>query len=103
VPFLINNVRKAELIKFVDFSPAVLRQGEGSRTRKNPIGTMATYWNEGLERGWSGFNVCWMQGRDHDGNFWMMANLLIQAWRKLEEHLRRLYQQCLSESRDSEK
>jgi hypothetical protein len=98
VPFLINNVSKAELIKLVDFSPAVLRQGESSETRKNPIGTMVTYWNEGLERGWSGFNVCWMQGRDHDGNFWMMANLLPRTWAKLEEDLRRLHEENLLDS-----
>ncbi|OKP13632.1 hypothetical protein PENSUB_823 [Penicillium subrubescens] len=98
VPFLINNVSKAELIKLVDFSPAVLRQGESLETRKNPIGTMVTYWNEGLERGWSGFNVCWMQGRDHDGNFWMMANLLPRTWAKLEEDLRRLHEENLLDS-----
>ncbi|KAJ5368014.1 uncharacterized protein N7496_007774 [Penicillium cataractarum] len=93
VPILINNVSKAELIKLVDFGPAVLHQGESSETRKNPVGSMVTYWNEGLERGWSGFNVCWIQGRDHRGNFWMMANLLPRTWAKLEEHLRRLYEQ----------
>lgn len=104
VPLLINNVSKAELIKLVDFSPAVLHQGDSSQARKNPVGTMVTYWNEGLERGWSGFNVCWMQGRDYDGNFWMMANLLPQAWAKLEDHLRRLYERkLLDESRGSEK
>jgi hypothetical protein len=92
VPVLINNVSKAGLIKLVDFGPAVLHQGESSVTRRNPVGTMVTYWNEGLERGWSDFNVCWMQGRDHQGNFWMMANLLPRAWAKLEDDLRRLYE-----------
>lgn len=104
VPVLINNVSKAELIKIVDFSQAVLRQGESLETRKNPSGTMITYWNEGLERGWSGFNVCWMQGRDHDGNFWMMANLLPRTWAKLEEHLRRLHEgSSLDSSKENEK
>ncbi|KAJ5166197.1 uncharacterized protein N7482_004978 [Penicillium canariense] len=91
VPILINNVSKAELIKLVDFSPAVVHQGESAETRRNPLGTMVTYWNEGLERGWSGFNVCWMQGRDHDGNFWIMANLLPEAWSRIEEHLQNLH------------
>ncbi|CEJ59699.1 hypothetical protein PMG11_08311 [Penicillium brasilianum] len=93
VPILINNVSKAELIKLVDFGPAVLHQGESSETRRNPVGTMVAYWNEGLDRGWRDFNVCWMQGRDHQGDFWMMANFLPQAWAKLEGDLRRLYEQ----------
>lgn len=99
VPFLINNLSKAELIKLVDFSPAVLRQGDRSPARKNPIGTMVTYWNESLRRPWSGFNVCYMHGRDHDGNFWMMANLLPQAWANVEDHLQQVYEQTLVDGR----
>ncbi|KAL5334605.1 hypothetical protein BJX70DRAFT_402415 [Aspergillus crustosus] len=57
IPLLVNNVSKAELIKLVDFSPAILHQGDCSRKRKIPVGSMVTYWTKNLKRPWSGFIV----------------------------------------------
>ncbi|KAJ5152030.1 hypothetical protein N7492_010325 [Penicillium capsulatum] len=87
VPVVINNVIKADLMKTVDFSAAVVTQGEAAETRANSVGTMVTYWNERLHNEYDGYNIFVFLGKDHEQNCWMMGTLLPQTWAKLEEEL----------------
>lgn len=90
LPLIVNNLTKAELIKAVDFSPAVLRQGEMAETRKNAPGTMVCYYSEDIDGAYSGINVLSMLGKDHRENYWLLGNLQPKAWAKIEEDLRNM-------------
>ncbi|KAJ5818542.1 hypothetical protein N7474_004133 [Penicillium riverlandense] len=86
---LFNNVTKIEVMKAVNFGPAVLSQGEIDETRKNPLGTMVTYYNETLfvDPSFNALNLFVIHGKDYGGNYWCMGNLLPRTWEKIEEGL----------------
>ncbi|KAJ5699022.1 hypothetical protein N7462_001027 [Penicillium macrosclerotiorum] len=88
VTILINNVMKANLMTTLNFEAAVVRKGDVSDTRKNPPGTMTSYYNEALDGALDFFDVCLMLGKDYSGNYWLMGNFLPRAWAKIEEDLK---------------
>jgi hypothetical protein len=87
---IFNNVIKLEVIKIVDFAPAMIRQGESSETRVNPLGSMVGYYNEYLDNKHDLLNQIVMYGKDHSGNLWMGGCLLPRAWKAIEESLETL-------------
>ncbi|KAJ9487553.1 hypothetical protein VN97_g5754 [Penicillium thymicola] len=87
---VVNNVIKIELMKTANFAPAVLRQGEESGTRSNPLGTMVSYFNESLDHMYDYFNAFLIFGKDHADNYWLGGALLPRAWKVMEEELRKL-------------
>lgn len=90
VPIIFNNVVKAELMKAVNFGPAVLRQGDTSETRRNPLGTMVAYHNESLDHSCKDINMFLMLGKDHGENYWLMGTLLPRTWARIEEEIRNI-------------
>jgi hypothetical protein len=90
VVLLVNNVVKIELIKTVDFAPAVIRTGEDSKTRKNPLGSMVSYYNAYLDGMYDALNTLVMYGKDHADNYWIGGALLPRAWKAIDEALKKL-------------
>jgi hypothetical protein len=87
LPIVLNNMVKADLIQTVDFGAAVVRQGDRSKNRTNPLGTMLMYYYENVGEPYKGFNLFTMLGQDHVGNHWLMGTLLPRAWDKIIEEL----------------
>ncbi|KAJ5983597.1 hypothetical protein N7481_005696 [Penicillium waksmanii] len=87
LPIILNNMVKADLIKTVDFRAAVVRQGDTSKNRANPLGTMLMYYYENVGEPYKGFNLFTMLGQDYAGNHWLMGTLLPRAWDKIMEEL----------------
>ncbi|KAJ5892908.1 transcriptional regulator sdnM [Penicillium tannophilum] len=85
-----NNLLKADLIRAVDFSPAVLSQGEVTETRANPLGSMVFYYNEAIDDSFNEFNLFVVLGQNHRDTYWVLGTLLPQAWKKIEEELGRI-------------
>lgn len=90
VYLVVNNVIKIELIKTANFAPAVIRQGENSETRKNPLGSMVSYYNEYLDHVFDPLNYLALFGKDHSDNYWLGGTLLPRAWKAIEESLQML-------------
>ncbi len=86
-PIIFNSFLKAEFIKAVDFSPAVLRQGDSPNHRSNPPGTMIVYYYHifGSPLGW--LTTFYMLGKDHNGNCWLQGNLQPGAWKEMQVRL----------------
>ncbi|KAJ5659176.1 transcriptional regulator sdnM [Penicillium longicatenatum] len=85
-----NNLLKADLIRNVDFSPAVVSQGEATETRANPPGSMVFYYNEAIDDSFNEFNLFVVLGQDHRDTYWVLGTLLPRAWKKIEEDLGRI-------------
>jgi hypothetical protein len=90
LPMLVNNLTKAEYMKAANFGAAVLRQGEATESRCNPLGTMVMNYNQPLDRPLAWPNCFYMLGKDHGDNHWLMGSLTPQVWAKLEEDLKSL-------------
>lgn len=88
LPIIFNNVIKLDLMKIANFSPAVLRKGDTSTSRKNPIGTMVAYHNESLDGSGMDLHNVVMLGKDHGENFWVLGTLLPRAWTSIEKEIR---------------
>lgn len=87
---LFNNLTKVDVIKSANFGPAVLHQGENKDSRRNPLGTMKTFFARNLSAAPPPLNFFSMLGKDHAGNYWLSGSLLPRAWAKMEEELRNL-------------
>lgn len=90
VPIIFNNLVKIELMKAVNFGPAVQRQGEAPQTRRNPLGMMVAYHNESLDGSCKDINMLGMLGKDQSENYWLMGTLLPRAWARIEEEIRNI-------------
>ncbi|RDA87076.1 hypothetical protein CP532_0187 [Ophiocordyceps camponoti-leonardi (nom. inval.)] len=90
LPVFYNNLAKVDLLKAVDFGPAVLSQGDCRDSRSNPPGTMIMYYNQPVDGSLGGPSSFYMLGKDYADNYWLMGNLLPQAWTRVEEELRRM-------------
>lgn len=86
---LTNNLFKAGLIQSVDFSPAIIRQGEPASERTNPPGTMVCYYNEAIGKA-DNLNIFMMLGKDYGENCWFLGTFLPQTWQKIEEAIQEL-------------
>ncbi|KAJ5125494.1 transcriptional regulator sdnM [Penicillium atrosanguineum] len=84
----VSNVNKLDLIKAPNFGPAVLRQGDGEKSRINPPGTMLIYHNYTTKPLVGGTNAVWMLGKDYGGNYWLEGNFLPRTWNLLEEEIK---------------
>lgn len=85
-----NNLLKADLMRTVDFSPAVVSQGEVTDTRENPLGSMVFYYNEAIDNSFNEFNLFVVLGQDHRDTYWVLGTLLPRHWKKIEEELGRI-------------
>lgn len=85
-----NSLIKAELIRETRFAPAVLHEGENMETRRNPSGSMITYFY-GLPNEDPPFvNKFDMLGKDHSGGTWFSGYLSPQVWETLEREVKQL-------------
>jgi hypothetical protein len=81
-----TNWTKADFCQTVDFGPAVIKQGEDNKTRRNKLGTMVYHHAQMLERE----SIIRISGKDHMGNYWISGSLPPMAWRTMEEDLKTL-------------
>lgn len=89
-PMIVNNFLKAEFIKAVDFSPAVLRPGESPDHRSNPQGTAVVYYYHVFGSPLDRLTTLYMLGKDHAGNCWLQGNLRPAAWAEMQDRLDKL-------------
>jgi hypothetical protein len=87
---IVNNVIKLELMKTLQFGPAVIRQGESSETRRNPLGTMISYYNAYLDHMYDSLNALVAFGKDHADDYWLGASFMPKAWKVVEEEIEKL-------------
>lgn len=85
-----NNVAKSDFIGITDFSSAVICQGQKSESRKNPAGTMVSYYNCPTHKSLDMIGFCYNWGKDHSKGHWLMCNAEPKAWELLEQDLRSL-------------
>ncbi|CAM1508566.1 Fc.00g054140.m01.CDS01 [Cosmosporella sp. VM-42] len=90
---IFSNWTKAHLIKAGDFGAAVVRQGESTETRSNPLGTMTYLHNQSLTANVFSRNVVVMVAKDHEENYWLFGLLLPRAWAKIEETIESMQMQ----------
>ncbi|RCI11514.1 hypothetical protein L249_7718 [Ophiocordyceps polyrhachis-furcata BCC 54312] len=88
LPIFYNNLTRVDLLKAVDFGPAVLSRGDSKP--KNPPGTMVMYYNQPVDGSLRGPSSFYMLGKDYADNHWLMGDLLPQAWTRIEDELRAL-------------
>ncbi|KAM0424244.1 hypothetical protein ACHAPT_010616 [Fusarium lateritium] len=84
---IISNWTKANIMQAADFSAAVIRQGEGTETRKNKPGTMTQLSPSTMKQSVVTRNVMVVKGKDHEGNYWLEGSLLPRTWVKVEGEL----------------
>ncbi|RTE74954.1 hypothetical protein BHE90_010580 [Fusarium euwallaceae] len=84
---LVSNWTKAKIMQAADFSLAVIRQGEGTETRMNKLGTMVQLSPSTMKQSIVTRNVMVIKGKDHEGNYWLEGSLLLKTWVKVEEEL----------------
>lgn len=85
--FFVNALTKLDLIRGVDFGPAVLRQGEAANTRDNPPGTVTWLGFKEVNAEIAPINALTVIGKDHSDGTWYAGNLSPQAWEHLERQL----------------
>lgn len=94
VHIVINNTIKMDLQRMVDFSPAVVRQGEADEKRTNPPGTVKFWYNNWRNSRAPLIGFFYLLGRDFvgKGNYWCTGSLRPSTWKFLEEELASLEQ-----------
>lgn len=91
LPIIFNDLTKANLIRAVDFKPAVLQQGDAEELRSNPVGTMVYHHFQPLKKiAWKKGNGCVVLGKDHRGGTWIMVKLTRRSSLAFEEVLRKM-------------
>ena len=86
VPF--TNWTKAEFTKTVDFSPAVVHDGqETSENRPNPPGSLTFHHAQSLRQNPGARNVFVIMGKDYIENYWITATLHPPTWAVIEKNL----------------
>lgn len=90
VHLIVNNLLKVGIMTSVKFGPAVVQQGESSETRRNPLGTMFTYYHAYLDHMYDAFNCFIMFGKDQSDDYWIGGALLPRAWKIVERELQTL-------------
>lgn len=90
VPIIFNNTIKTDLITSLDFSPAVISQGETTEKRRNPVGSVASCYGGNLYDVFPGLDTVVMVGKNHVGDYWLIGKLLPEAWAKIDEELAKL-------------
>lgn len=90
MPVFFNNLAKPASLEAADFGPAVVRQGEDSATRSNPVGTAVLYLHRPLHRIPILFDSFYILGKDHAGNYWLMGIALQQTWDRFDDEIRSL-------------
>lgn len=90
IVLLVNPLSKLDLITAADFAPAVVRQGEASETRTNPLGTALFKYNTGVTKVNDGLNIFFTLGQTHRGDRWLQGNFTERTWRLLESELAKM-------------
>ncbi|KAG5926952.1 hypothetical protein E4U42_002771 [Claviceps africana] len=80
---MISSWAKARLFE-LDFSAAVLRRGETSAERKNPLGRPSCIQGRST-RDFATRNTGVVIGKDAGGNYWLSYTLQKEAWRAVEQ------------------
>ncbi|KAJ5027556.1 hypothetical protein PSV08DRAFT_405288 [Bipolaris maydis] len=86
---IMNNLTKLHIMREVDFSSAVIRQGEKTENRVNPPGSMVGFITAS-KQSVRGPSLLTVTGKDYGGNVWLYGALRRKVWAKLEDDLRRL-------------
>jgi hypothetical protein len=89
MPF--SNWTRADILRTVDFSAAVLRAGDTRQSRRNPPGT-PIFHHASLtkQRRTTRLGVV-ILGKDHEENYWLTMTLPPRAWKKIKHSLQGLY------------
>lgn len=74
-----SNWSKAKFLENVDFSPAIVKSSERDHPGGKP-GHPVYYHSQSIERGTLTTNVVVIQGRDLEGNFWMIGDQPTHVW-----------------------
>jgi hypothetical protein len=82
-----TNWERADLIHAVDFSAAVLKQGESGPLRINPPGTIVYHHAAAMVENPPARNFTLVLGKDHGGNQWITGSFLPPAWEKIVESM----------------
>lgn len=90
LPIVSNDLTKANVIGITNFREAVLRQGDVTKSRSNPLGTMVYHHMQSLSRpSWKGHWFV-ILGKDHQGGTWIMVTLTRKSAIKLEEAVKNM-------------
>ncbi|KAL6900019.1 hypothetical protein GGI43DRAFT_55266 [Trichoderma evansii] len=74
-----SNWSKAKFLEKIDFSPAIVKSSERNHPGGKP-GHPVYYHSQSIEKGTLTTNVVVIQGRDLEGNFWMIGDQPTHAW-----------------------
>ncbi|KAF2441991.1 hypothetical protein P171DRAFT_496720 [Karstenula rhodostoma CBS 690.94] len=85
-----TNWSRADLIHAVDFSAAVIEEGESGFSRINPPGTMVCHHAAAMKQSPMERNFILVLGKDHGGNQWITASLLPPAWAKIKDEMKNM-------------
>lgn len=88
--FTISNWTKADFVKLVDFSPAVVKTGQAEEQRINPPGTMIYHQSFVLGHDATLRNVMAVLGKDHSENYWMMGYFPPRTWAVIEKEIQKM-------------
>lgn len=87
---LVNNLINMDLVKLVNFKPAVVKQGDLSAGRENPLGGMVCFMTYRYVRQFhTGVHMFQMLGSDHSGGHYMFATMQKERWAGVERELSR--------------
>jgi hypothetical protein len=82
-----NNLSAANIIHTVDFSPAVVENGDVAES-KTPKGVMTCYYYHIINNRLGGGPDCiYMLGKDYGENLWLIAALPARVWENIEQAL----------------
>lgn len=88
---LVNNLINMDLIRKVDFRPAVVAKGDVGEERKNPLGGMLCFvLYRFVKQVHTGMHNFFMLGADHAGGHYFLAKMEKARWDFVEKELERL-------------
>lgn len=86
----VNSMMKLDLITGINFSAAVVREGDNQNARSNPPGTMVNFFFKEVNESMPYLNSFTCLGRDHAGGAWFVGYLSSWVWDALEQDLKAL-------------
>ncbi|KAH7311631.1 hypothetical protein B0I35DRAFT_411803 [Stachybotrys elegans] len=87
--FIVTNWSKAKFIELVDFSPAVIRQGQGEFERNNPVGTMVYQLASQVKQAYMIRNMAVIIAKDRSGNYWVNLYMAEAVFGRIAEYVAR--------------
>lgn len=82
-----NNLTKLDFLRAINFTSAVLQQGDNSKTRSNDIGTVLFFTPLGAGNGMQYVETFQVLSKDCSGNYQVLAKLHPKMWARVEKEL----------------